>query len=130
MPGGRHGTILSGARREGGKRRCSGHLAWRYWTSLTILSPPGFLWPLPTLAGEMRDTAQLGPLSAYLTNALMPREDRTKLFRTWASLLAMLPVGGEKVSISRSMRPAHPAWVVPCLPLLQIVLNVDGTCCF
>ena len=106
MPGGRHGTILSGARREGGKRRCSGHLAWRYWTSLTILSPPGFLWPLPTLAGEMRDTAQLGPLSAYLTNALMPREDRTKLFRTWASLLAMLPGGeGEHLTLYEARSP-------------------------
>ena len=48
-------------------------------------------------SGEMRDTAQLGPLSSYMTNALMPLEDRARLFRTWASVLAMMPTGGEKV---------------------------------
>jgi hypothetical protein len=46
----------------------------------------------------MRDTAQLGGLSQYLTNTLVPLESRAKLFRTWASVLAMLPVGGTKVN--------------------------------
>ena len=50
-------------------------------------------------SGEMRDTAQLGPLSSYMTNALMPLEDRARLFRSWASLLAMMPSGGEKVTL-------------------------------
>ena len=49
------------------------------------------------LSGEMKDTVSLGPLSAYLANALVPIESRTMLFRTWGSLLAMLPVGGNKI---------------------------------
>lgn len=49
------------------------------------------------LSGEMKDTATLGPLSAYLANAFVPVEARTRLFRSWGSLLAMLPAGGENV---------------------------------
>jgi|LauGreSBDMM110SN_4_FD.fasta_scaffold52875_2 hypothetical protein len=34
-----------------------------------------------------------------MANALMPREDRARLFRSWASLLAMMPTGGERVRV-------------------------------
>ena len=65
-----------------------------------LAAPPEIRWNLSLLpSGEMRDTAQLGPLSSYMTNALMPLEDRARLFRTWASLLAMMPSGGEKVTL-------------------------------
>ncbi|KAF5843873.1 Lecithin:cholesterol acyltransferase-domain-containing protein, partial [Dunaliella salina] len=49
------------------------------------------------LSGEMRDTAQLGALASYLTNNLIPREARVKLWRSWGSALAMFPVGGPKI---------------------------------
>ncbi|GAX78751.1 hypothetical protein CEUSTIGMA_g6188.t1 [Chlamydomonas eustigma] len=61
----------------------------------TVLGVPKAITAL--LSGEMRDTAQLGALSQYLTNTLVPLESRAKLFRTWASVLSMLPVGGTKV---------------------------------
>jgi hypothetical protein len=57
----------------------------------------------------MRDTAQLGPLAAYLTANLVPRDSRTRLFRSWASMLAMLPVGGPKAGVGLSND--HPEWL-------------------
>lgn len=45
----------------------------------------------------MRDTAELGPLARYVTENLVPRQARTRLFRTWGSLIGMLPVGGTRV---------------------------------
>ncbi|KAL6754080.1 Lecithin:cholesterol acyltransferase-domain-containing protein [Haematococcus lacustris] len=61
----------------------------------TVLGVPKAITAL--LSGEMRDTAQLGPLASYLTANLVPRESRAKLFRSWASLMAMMPVGGPKI---------------------------------
>eukprot|EP00955_Chlamydomonas_euryale_P091197 364603-Chlamydomonas_euryale.AAC.2 len=45
----------------------------------------------------MRDTAQLGALSSFLANGLIPTDARARLFRTWGSLMAMMPTGGTKV---------------------------------
>ena len=45
----------------------------------------------------MRDTAELGSLSGVMTERWMPRAIRAKLFRTWGSLIGMLPVGGPAI---------------------------------
>ncbi|DBB08038.1 TPA: hypothetical protein ACH3X3_008242 [Trebouxia sp. C0006] len=49
------------------------------------------------LSGEMRDTAQLGSLPAIMVERVMPRTTRSRLFRTWGSLIGMLPVGGPNI---------------------------------
>ena len=48
-------------------------------------------------SGEMRDTAQLGSLPAIMVERVMPRTTRSRLFRTWGSLIGMLPVGGPNI---------------------------------
>ena len=54
----------------------------------------------------MRDTAQLMTLAAYLTDSMMmSRARRAQLFRTWGSVLALLPVGGPKVWGNGSWAP-------------------------
>jgi phospholipid:diacylglycerol acyltransferase len=54
----------------------------------------------------MRDTAQLMSLAAYLTDSMMmPRARRAQLFRTWGSVLGMLPVGGAGVWGNASWAP-------------------------
>ena len=57
--------------------------------------------PCPTspapLAGEMRDTAELGMLAGAMANHWIPRPTRANLFRTWGSLHGMLPVGGPAI---------------------------------
>ncbi len=45
----------------------------------------------------MRDTAQLGSFAAVMTERLMPRSTRARLFRSWGSLISMLPVGGPNI---------------------------------
>ena len=47
--------------------------------------------------GETRDTAELGLIGAFLSDSLVPRNVRVKLFRTWGSGLGMLPIGGPAV---------------------------------
>lgn len=49
------------------------------------------------LSGEMRDTAQLGSFAAVMTERWMPRKTRARLFRSWGSLIGMLPVGGPNI---------------------------------
>ncbi|KAG2495385.1 hypothetical protein HYH03_006653 [Edaphochlamys debaryana] len=49
------------------------------------------------LSGETRDTAQLGALAGFLTSGMVPRAARTRVWRTWGSSYAMLPVGGAAV---------------------------------
>ena len=56
--------------------------------------PADLVHPLP---GEMRETVQLGGLGGYLFNSMVPQEARARLFRSWGSVLSMLPVGGSKV---------------------------------
>ena len=48
-------------------------------------------------SGETRDTAELGLIGAFLSDSLVPRNVRVKLFRTWGSGLGMLPIGGPAV---------------------------------
>ena len=45
----------------------------------------------------MRDTAQLGNLQAVMTERWMPRVTRSRLFRSWGSIIGMLPVGGPNI---------------------------------
>lgn len=45
----------------------------------------------------MRDTAELGSMSAIMTERWMPRDTRAHLFRSWGSLIGMLPVGGPNI---------------------------------
>lgn len=45
----------------------------------------------------MRDTAELGSMSAIMTEHWMPRDIRAHLFRSWGSLIGMLPVGGPNI---------------------------------
>ncbi|EIE21902.1 Lecithin:cholesterol acyltransferase [Coccomyxa subellipsoidea C-169] len=49
------------------------------------------------LSGETRDTAELGLIGAFLSDNLVPRNERVKLFRTWGSAMGMLPVGGPDI---------------------------------
>ncbi len=49
------------------------------------------------LAGETRDTAELGLIGAFLSDNLVPRNERVKLFRTWGSAMGMLPIGGPDI---------------------------------
>ena len=47
--------------------------------------------------GETRDTAELGLIGAFLSDSLVPRNARVKLFRTWGSGIGMLPIGGPAI---------------------------------
>jgi hypothetical protein len=48
-------------------------------------------------AGETRDTAELGLIGAFLSDNLVPQNERVRLFRTWGSGIGMLPIGGPAV---------------------------------
>ena len=45
----------------------------------------------------MRDTAELGSFAGVMTERWMPRNVRANLFRSWGSLIGMLPVGGPNI---------------------------------
>ncbi|KAF9166350.1 hypothetical protein DFQ26_008145 [Actinomortierella ambigua] len=49
------------------------------------------------LSGEVRDTAQLGVISAYVLEKFFSRRERADLFRSWGGLSSMMPKGGNKV---------------------------------
>jgi hypothetical protein len=72
----------------------------------------------------MRDTAQLMTLAAYLTDSMMmPRARRAQLFRTWGSVLAMLPVGGWAAAPAR-------VWSAACTPGTHarfLLMPADGS---
>eukprot|EP01004_Peranema_trichophorum_P005297 NODE_4160_length_1217_cov_36.201097_g3663_i0.p1 GENE.NODE_4160_length_1217_cov_36.201097_g3663_i0~~NODE_4160_length_1217_cov_36.201097_g3663_i0.p1 ORF type:complete len:350 (-),score=64.74 NODE_4160_length_1217_cov_36.201097_g3663_i0:166-1179(-) len=48
-------------------------------------------------SGEMKDTAMLGPLDGLLKSLGFGSDRRAPLFRTWHSLSAMLPKGGDRI---------------------------------
>lgn len=48
-------------------------------------------------AGESRDTADMGLISKFLGEKLVPARRRAALFRTWGAGIGMLPVGGDAV---------------------------------
>ncbi|KAK9829180.1 hypothetical protein WJX72_004349 [[Myrmecia] bisecta] len=49
------------------------------------------------LSGETRDTAELGLLGTFMSNTFIPQTQRAQLFRTWGSIIGMLPAGGPAV---------------------------------
>eukprot|EP01087_Luapelamoeba_hula_P011750 TRINITY_DN3236_c0_g1_i1.p1 TRINITY_DN3236_c0_g1~~TRINITY_DN3236_c0_g1_i1.p1 ORF type:complete len:763 (-),score=116.08 TRINITY_DN3236_c0_g1_i1:52-2340(-) len=49
------------------------------------------------LSGEMRDTAQLGPLNTYLIDAFFTKRQRSEMFRSWGSIPIMFPKGGNRI---------------------------------
>ncbi|KAF9419747.1 hypothetical protein BGZ94_009318 [Podila epigama] len=49
------------------------------------------------LSGEVRDTAQLGAVSAYVLEKFFSRRERADLFRSWGGLSSMIPKGGNRV---------------------------------
>ncbi|KAK3825905.1 MAG: Lecithin:cholesterol acyltransferase-domain-containing protein [Benniella sp.] len=49
------------------------------------------------LSGEVRDTAQLGVVGAYVLEKFFSRRERADLFRSWGGLSSMLPKGGNRV---------------------------------
>lgn len=53
---------------------------------------------LPSIiSGETRDTAQLGKFETYVLDLFFSKSERAQLFRSWGSLLSMLPKGGEAI---------------------------------
>ncbi|KAG0329919.1 hypothetical protein BGZ99_010030 [Dissophora globulifera] len=57
------------------------------------------------LSGEVRDTAQLGVVSAYVLEKFFSRRERADLFRSWGGLSSMIPKGGNRVWGSVSSAP-------------------------
>ncbi|KAL6750042.1 Lecithin:cholesterol acyltransferase-domain-containing protein [Haematococcus lacustris] len=91
----------------------------------TVLGVPKAITAL--LSGEMRDTAQLGPLASYLTANLVPRESRAKLFRSWASLMAMMPVGGPKPAAPNPPIWGNVSWAPDDTPEMRAAGRSYGT---
>ncbi|KAK0551283.1 phospholipid:diacylglycerol acyltransferase [Tilletia horrida] len=57
------------------------------------------------LSGEMRDTVELPPAGAYLLEKFFSRQERAKLFRSWAGSACMLIKGGETIWGNHSHAP-------------------------
>lgn len=53
----------------------------------------------------MKDTAAAGGLGSYATDSMLPPLNRTALFRSWPSMMSLLPVGGTAVWGSASGAP-------------------------
>ncbi|CAD6576905.1 MAG: hypothetical protein CYPHOPRED_006121 [Cyphobasidiales sp. Tagirdzhanova-0007] len=49
------------------------------------------------MSGEMRDTVELNPAGVYLLEKLFSKQERAKLFRTWAGSASMLLKGGDAI---------------------------------
>jgi phospholipid:diacylglycerol acyltransferase len=47
--------------------------------------------------GQMRDTVELNPAGVYLLEKLFSKQERAKLFRSWAGAASMLLKGGNAV---------------------------------
>jgi len=60
------------------------------------------------LSGEMKDTANLGPLEPYLMRDAFGPARRRQLFRSWYSLLWMAPKGGDSVWGNTTSAPDDP----------------------
>lgn len=71
------------------------HVAEYVCIAGSMLGSPKVLTGL--LSGEMRDTAEMQGLQEYLTNAMVPYPLRIDLWRSWGSLLSILPMGGEAI---------------------------------
>lgn len=48
-------------------------------------------------AGEFKETASLHGVASMIGEQLLGKEERTLVWRTWGSLIGMLPVGGVRI---------------------------------
>lgn len=55
--------------------------------------------------GETRDTADMGMMSTFLGEKMVPSKRRARLFRTWGAGIGMLPVGGQAIWGNQSWAP-------------------------
>ncbi|KAE8270998.1 hypothetical protein A4X09_0g1314 [Tilletia walkeri] len=80
---------------NGGPDWCERHI--EAFTSIagTFLGVPKAMSAL--LSGEMRDTVELPPAGAYLLEKFFSRQERAKLFRSWAGSACMMIKGGETI---------------------------------
>ena len=58
------------------------------------------------VSGEMRDTAQLGWLTAQLLERFFTRRERADMFRSWGGVASMLPKGGDVIWGNRTHSPS------------------------
>eukprot|EP00727_Mastigamoeba_balamuthi_P014135 m51a1_g9344 putative phospholipid:diacylglycerol acyltransferase (608) ;mRNA; f:74168-76142 len=49
------------------------------------------------MSGEMKDTANLDQLSEFFVDKFFSKQQRRQMFRSWSSVLALLPKGGDAV---------------------------------
>lgn len=61
----------------------------------TVLGVPKAVAAL--LSGEMRDTAELGAMTKHAAENYLPQPSRAHMFRSWGSVIGMLPAGGNRV---------------------------------
>lgn len=60
------------------------------------------------MSGEMRDTVELNPAGVFMLEKLFSRQERAKLFRTWAGAASMLLKGGNAVWGDENGAPDDP----------------------
>lgn len=58
-----------------------------------------------SFAGETRDTADMGMMSTFLGEKMVPSKRRARLFRTWGAGIGMLPVGGQAIWGNQTWAP-------------------------
>jgi phospholipid:diacylglycerol acyltransferase len=60
------------------------------------------------ISGEIRDTAEMQGLQQYLTSTVVPHSSRTALWRSWGSLLSLIPFGDERIWGNATYAPDLP----------------------
>lgn len=60
------------------------------------------------ISGEIRDTAEMQGLQDYLTSTVVPHSSRTALWRSWGSLLSLMPFGDERIWGNATYAPDLP----------------------
>ena len=60
------------------------------------------------ISGEIRDTAEMKGLQEYLTSTVVPHSSRTALWRSWGSLLSLMPFGDERIWGNATYAPDLP----------------------
>ncbi|KAF6256224.1 Lecithin:cholesterol acyltransferase-domain-containing protein [Scenedesmus sp. NREL 46B-D3] len=84
----------------------------------------------PLLSGETRETVDMMAGLAVLVEQYLGKQSRAAMFRTWGSVLAMLPVGGPKVWGNATHAPDDDATVTAAGRsyggLIALVRSVDS----
>ncbi|KAI9136690.1 Lecithin:cholesterol acyltransferase-domain-containing protein [Paraphysoderma sedebokerense] len=107
---------------NGGSRWVSDHLATFVNIAGPLLGTPKTVAAL--LSGEMRDTAQLGGVPAYLLENFFGRRQRSNLFWSWGGVASMLPKGGERIWGNLTWAPDDPP-PPPSIPSHGSVVTVS-----